>query len=169
MNICYSGGAKGADSLFGKLAEKAKHQVIHFRPKDVTEGLATIADAELIKANVFLNRTYPTSRESVNNLLRRNYLQIYDTERIYAVTYLDENKIPKGGTAWAVIMGININVNEIYVFDQSKNTWFIWSGFGFIEIHTRNIPNPSGKYTGIGSRILTDMGETAIKELYGRT
>jgi hypothetical protein len=168
MNICYSGGAKGADTLFGTLAKEAGHEVKHFRPKDVTEEIAKIANIELIKANGFLNRTYPTSEESVNNLLRRNYLQIYDTERIYAVTYLNENRIPKGGTAWAVVMGINMNIKEIYVFDQPMNAWFIWAGFGFIEIHKQNIPRPSGKYTGIGSRILIETGKQAIKELYAQ-
>lgn len=166
MNICYSGGAKGADTLFGTLAEEAGHEVIHFRPKDVTEEIAKIADIELIKANGFLNRTYPTSKESVNNLLRRNYLQIKDTKCIYAVTYLDDNKTPFGGTAWAVIMGMNNHI-PIYLFDMITEKWYFSTYMGFYR--TNCIPSkPSGKYTGIGSRVLTESGKNAIKELYGQ-
>lgn len=166
MNICYSGGAQGADTIFGEEAEDIGHTVIHYRPNIVKQPNFPYQEAHnaLLLANKTLKRTYPTSKKSIDNLLLRNYLQIKDSNRIYAITALDENLLPLGGTAWAVIMGINKGIEEIYLFDSIKNKWFEFSGIRFQE--TNDIPVPSGKYTGIGSRILTDNAIKEIKKLY---
>lgn len=166
MNICYSGGAKGADTIFGEQAAKAGHTVVHYRPKDVKDPeIKKLADQQLIRANKYLKRTYPTDKESVNDLLRRNYLQIQTVDKIYAVTPLNEDMIPYGGTAWAITMGMNIGVEEIYVFDYIKDSWYEYNGLLWLKLWV-SPPKPEGEYAGIGSRVLPENGVQAIEKLY---
>lgn len=165
MNICYSGGAKGADTIFGEQAAKAGHKVVHYRPKNVKDPeIKKLADQQLILANKYLKRTYPTDKESVNDLLRRNYLQIRTADKIYAVTPLNENMIPYGGTAWAIVMGMNYGIEEIYVFDYVKDCWYEYNGVSWNKV--RYVPEPEGEYAGIGSRVLPENGVKVIKSLY---
>lgn len=167
MNICYSGGAKGADTIFGEQAAKAGHKVVHYRPKDVKDPqLKKVADIYLLAANDFLKRTYPTDKESVNDLLRRNYLQIEQADKIYAITPLNEDMIPYGGTAWAIAMGMIIGIEEIYVFDYVKDCWFSHIGLNKWDKLNDFPPKPEGEYAGIGSRILPANGVRAIEKLY---
>lgn len=179
-NICYSGGAKpfqgfaSADLIFGECAEKAGHQVVHFsfkghrhgqiHYKQLTEEQLMEADPWLRKANKILKRTYPTSSEHTNALLQRNYHQIKETKRIYAASTINDKGLVDGGTAWAVYMGILLNVPEIYVYDQVREDWFSWIDSGWWALN--EIPKPERKYTGIGTRKLTEIGVRAIKELY---
>ena len=166
MNICYSGGAKGADTIFGEQATKAGHKVVHYRPKDVKDPeIKKLADQQLILANKFLKRTYPTDKESVNDLLRRNYLQIQRVCTVYAITPLDENMIPYGGTAWAITMAMNRKVCDIYVFDLVKGFWFSYNGLTWNKMYEPP-PKPVGEYAGIGSRELPENGVQAIANLY---
>jgi hypothetical protein len=183
IDICYSGGAKGADTVFGECAAKAGHIVTHYSFRDHLSATSSVyrltdeelrtADFELKLANKVLNRHFPTSNEYVNNLLRRNYFQIRSAGRIYAVTSLDNQGIPHGGTAWAIVMGINQGIKDIYVFDTIKNHWFAFDGFDayknrydWIYAPHNVVPRPSGEYAGIGSRDLSKEGEKAIRELY---
>jgi hypothetical protein len=176
-DILFSGGAPGADQLFGKLAKAAGHKVVHFSFEGHHEGIENrfplsirnllVADTYLQDANKLLQRTFPTKTSDVNNLLRRNYYQVYDTERVYAATELDEKGRPKGGTAWAVVMAIQLSVPEIYVFDT------VWKKFSHLDknrlIWEINKPTrPQGKYTGIGSRPknLSPEAIQAITDLY---
>lgn len=181
-NICYSGGAVGADQVFGECAAKAGHKVVHFTFDGhksavvghflTNEELRT-ADFELKEANKMLRRTFPTKNEYVNNLLRRNYFQIRNASKIYAVTSLDDRGIPYGGTAWAVVMGIlGQKINEVYVFDQADNNWYQYCGYAAYKDgfewnkKSMDVPRPLGHYAGIGTRELTDNGRKAIEDLY---
>ncbi len=190
-DICYSGGAEGADMLFTTYALKNGHNVLNFSFKNARtnapkETLIILsheelkeADPYLIKANEQLKRRFPTSNYGVNCLLRRNYFQVKNTERVYAVAPFN-NKPPigtlLGGTAWAVSMAIDLLVPEIYVFNLIDNHlnkigWYKYNYDAKInqspwEMYP-NIPKPKGKYTGIGSRTPGETGINAINKLYG--
>ena len=179
MNTCYSGGSKGADQLFGELAAKADHQVFHWSfqghhsrgTKETTYILNAVRLAEanrpLIEANNYLNRNYPTRSEYVNNLLRRNYYQVKHSQRIYAVCNFTEDMVPLGGTAWAIVMGANLGISEMYVFDQDREQWFEYDKkFQWEEIQRSDIPTPHGHYAGIGKSELNKAGADAIISLY---
>src|SRR4051812_27476324 len=113
QSVCYSGGAEGADTLFGEFAEAAGHAVIHYHfrsnkaklkhHKILSEFYLLQADPYLQDANKYIRRKYPTRTVDVDNLLRRNYWQIFDSTKIYAVTTLADRGIPLGGTAWAIV------------------------------------------------------------------
>jgi hypothetical protein len=182
-NVCHSGGSKGADQLFGELAKGAGHEVRHYSflnhhspcDKDMMVELNAMAlgfaNEHLIRANRTMKRTFPTRSEYVNNLLRRNYFQVKDSDRIYASTWFDEHMMPQGGTAWAIVMGLNLGLKEVYNFDWSRGKWFTHDRVSspksvWVEIKLKDIPRPFGHYAGIGSSELPDNGRVAIMSLY---
>jgi hypothetical protein len=188
-NVCMSGGSMGADQLFGELANEAGHSVHHWsfmmhkshgRKEDTKVMHAhklMKADPYLKIANEYLDRNFPTRSEYVNNLLRRNYYQVMSSERIYASCVFDKDMKPMGGTSWALIMGINLAIDEVYVFDWTRDKWFEFERKYFntnlryadewIETTLEHIPKPHGIYAGVGSSALPDNGRAAIKSLYG--
>lgn len=174
MNVCFSGGAKGADSIFSYNAIKKKHKVINFvfdwmNSRCDKNTLFELSDDELKQANETLKkcsqrikRYFPTKNEYVNKLLQRNYYQILESDTMYAVTYLDGNKVD-GGTAWAVEMFKMLKHGDIFIFDMHTNDWYLYDHdeFVYTEPYT-----PNGFYTGVGSRNITEQGKNAIRNLY---
>ena len=181
MSVCNSGGADGADATFGLYAKQIKHQVNHFAfrgMKSKCEDIVLldpinlrIADPYLLQANKTLKRQFPCRSEYVNNLLRRNYWQVRDTNAVFAAAPLNNNMV-EGGTAWAVQMALDMHVPILYIFDLTTNKWHQWLySMGKWEYLLPNEvfkPDNFSVYTGIGSRELTFEGYDAIKWLYGQ-
>lgn len=180
-DICLSGGAEGADTAWGEAAKAAGHDVRHYVFGGINKKHAyprfylnwcelLQAEPHLKKANETLKRgNFPYKSEYVINLLRRNYWQVKNTERVYAVAPLDLNKQQvRGGTGWAVQMAIDLGVPEIYVFDTVKSMWFtyVWKPYDCFAVNPSMPPKPHGRYTGIGSREITEAGLAAIKQVY---
>lgn len=179
-NLCFSGGATGADLAWGRLAKAHGHSVIHFSfkghktdadPQEVyvlSEEELQEADEHLIKASKTLNRYFPAKKYFVANLLRRNYYQVKWTQSIYAVGTIGKSGRTgvNGGTAWAIEMGLNLNVPAIFFFDQDKGHWLKWNHSNHEWIKTQPTP-PTGYWTGIGTRDLNETGKTAIEKLFG--
>jgi hypothetical protein len=185
-SLCFSGGANGADHAWGLMALEKKHDLIHFtfsgHKPAVDKNLQLLSEHELktadpyvLHASKFMKRKYPSNKEHVNNLIRRNWYQIRFAERIYAIAnFLQEDpgtlKI-SGGTAWAATMYVdrwymekNFKECELYLFDMQSNTWMQWwETWKTIE----RPPIPYGRYAGIGSRDISDEGIRAIFEVYG--
>lgn len=176
-NICLSGGAKGADLCWGEYAKKAGHSVIHFsfaghstaaKKTDVvilTEDELLAADEACKAASKRIKRWFPPHKLFIRNLLRRNWYQVKDAERVYAVASIIEG-IVSGGTSWAVAMFIdrfNGKACECYVYDQITFSWFVWDGKWKWII---NPPEPPfGIWAGIGSRELSGDGDMAMYKL----
>lgn len=108
-----------------------------------------------------------------NNIFNSNCFQKIDTD--------DDLFGVDGGTAWAIQMFYNKQqLSKIFFYDQIKNkilfnspTQFnFWEEIGFMEnnniiINSDNtIDKPSGIYTGIGTRDLTDTGKKFIQSVY---
>lgn len=171
-DICFSGGAQGADTLFGELALEAGHQLKHFifegykskcsNTVKLSPDLLKHARGDVLDANGILKRTYPGSNKYVNNMLERNFYQILNSDCIYAIVY-DIKNIQ--GTMWALVMGAQNGIENIYVFNSVDDSWYRYS-LPFKWDKCSKPPKPSGWYTGIGSRILTENGIIAAKELY---
>lgn len=165
-NILLSGGAKGADTVFGNIAEAIGDEVIHFGFKDHNRGVVLsqedldLADSFLHRANKTLKRQYPTKNPFVDNLLKRNYYQIAETERVYAVAEMKNGKV-QGGTAWAVQMFHDLGGKEIYILNIIDNNWYDYHGSSV------NPPMPHGVYTGIGTRKMPENSELKLYEIYG--
>jgi len=181
MNICYSGGSVGADYEFGECAKRVGHQVIHYSFQGHKTPCDNLVKLNLLQlnechphlkmANRYLKRRYPTNSAYVDQLLQRDYYQIKETDWIYAVSELEKNGHVKGGTGWAVMMGILKGVNGVYVYDVNDDNWYSLEYFDKENniINWELIPYPSfptGKYTGIGKRDLPENGRKAILNLY---
>jgi len=178
-NICLSGGAIGADYLWGEVASMFGHQIVHFgfaghRSKvpratiyTLTEEALLDADPYLVRANKTLDRRWPVRDHHVASLLRRNFYQVIETDSVYAVASLDRGHVA-GGTAWAVQMYLDRFDRGVelpcYVFDQNVGTWTQWDGDGFLEIDLP--PRPAGLWTGIGTRKLNTAGTNAIMGIW---
>lgn len=178
-DLCLSGGAKGADLQFGMCAGTIGHGVIHWsfdghRTEAPAEEVVRLTAAQLEEADVALAKVAKrVGRNStprslfVRNLLRRNWYQVKDAERVYAVATIDDNGYVSGGTAWAVGMFIDRfdgAACEVYVYDMKISQWVTWDGFHWIVIDP---PKPHGVYAGVGSRELQDNGKGAIRDLFG--
>lgn len=176
-NVCLSGGAVGADLMWGMTAGSAGHSVIHWsfkyhRSDAPPQEIVCLSEAQLLVADKYLTRANRTLRrrtlskgsQSVLNLLRRNWYQVEHAERVYAVSEVHGNAV-KGGTGWAVQMFIDRHNGypcEAYVFDQMLEQWFCWKG-KWEEIPLP--PKPHGVWAGIGTRKLNTAGKTAIRSL----
>lgn len=165
-NICFSGGALGADHFFGLWCEENDIPYIHFSFHKhriySTENVLEVPNDYLVSsdvqyalklANSTLNRKIP--KPPTYNLLARNYYQVLYTERVYAVSVLESPTRVKGGTAWAVQMYLDKCkaqgiTPEVYVYDYLEDVVYSYIDGYFQEVHS--IPTPHGKWTGIGSR-----------------
>lgn len=181
-DLCLSGGAIGADLQWGSAALLAGHGVIHWSfekhklrnvPKEQIDNIVFVtqdeldkADELLVTANDFVQRTFPTKSEYVNNLLRRDWLQVRDASSCYAVSEIKDGKV-QGGTAWATALFVQkheFNACPVYVFCQIAESWHEWSGIGWKAIVKP--PKPVDIYAGIGTRKIIEIGSNAIVEAY---
>ena len=182
-NVCLSGGCKGADLEWGAAAKAAGHDIIHYGFQGMNQSKSKVqfyvlnivqlleADSHLKKANETLKRgSFPYKSEYTNNLLRRSYWQVKDTECVYAVAPIEIEKkaigTVRGGTGWAVQMAINL-LKPVYVFDLVDKCWKQWMyEDGWVDLIIHHPPKPHGIYTGIGSREITDDGREAISNVF---
>jgi hypothetical protein len=181
-NLCLSGGAIGADIQWGNAALLAGHGLIHWsfekhNLKNISHqknNIVIVSQEELNKSDELLlvandlivQRSFPTKSEYVNNLLRRNWLQVRDSQSCYAVSELKDGKV-EGGTAWATalfVMKHEFNACPCYVYCQVSESWYEWAGSSWKAIVKP--PKPVDIYAGIGSRKLSEAGSSAIVEAY---
>lgn len=189
-DVCFSGGAEGADIAWGNEAVDNGQELVHFVFKNhnsvkkskidafiLSQEELEYADDEMKRVNLLsLSRTFPSYSDYTTNLIRRNYWQIYLTERVYSIANLDKNnpKSVEGGTAWAVeaykLKSKEKDVEpEIYTFDQNKKSWFKFQLDAMVPwIEITIPPKPHGKWTGIGTRQLSSDGLSAIKSVFAQ-
>ena len=170
----HSGGALGSDTqwdIIGKMFGMVNNKHYYFEGYKTPNGNTAIpinlkneADEKLKAANKTLGRRFPTSNEYVNNLLRRNWWQVKNSDAIFAISSITDNKVD-GGTGWAVHMAIAEN-KPVYVFDQNKNKWFTWNNNKFVEVDT---PVLTKNFAGIGTRKINENGKQAIRDVYEKT
>lgn len=182
INYCQSGGAIGADTLWIEAAKRAGHEYINYvfethrssnneGSKVLSQQDLNLADPLLCMANKVLKRKFPTKSDHVNNLLRRNYWQVKNTNSVYAVAGLDiDTGLVIGGTAWAieVFKILYPDSNEIYLYDSRREQWFQWELIKWNKISLEDVTEPSGLWTGIGTRDIDSQGEAAILAVFNR-
>lgn len=172
--INHSGGALGSDTMWGKIGEEygvySKHYYAEGQktPNGNTalgKQLLSEADKHLKEANKKLGRLFPTSKDYVNNLLRRNWFQVKNADAIFAIGTIADNGTVNGGTGWAVQMAIDNN-KDVYVFDQSRLKWYRNRDHKWSEVTT---PKLTPNFAGIGTREITQEGIQAIRNVYALT
>ncbi len=113
------------------------------------------------------------------DLIARNHHQIKNSNAIYAVGEIESGRTGdkahlngtsvKGGTGWAVQMGLDKGMNKIYVFDQKQNVWFKWSNAKDRFYAIDEAPKLVRNSAVIGTRKLTKEGKQAIKDVAEKT
>lgn len=168
----YSGGHKGAESEFGKLAERWGIQEVNFsfegHNTERTRGVRVLGPEELDKGDV--------SMEIVSTRMRRNYSKadkirkviqtifhmVNNGYRVIAVGWIQPDNTVKGGTGWGVELAKLFN-RPISVYDQERNAWFSWQDSRWVA-ETPVIADKT--FVGTGTRNLTDDGRRAIYDLF---
>jgi hypothetical protein len=179
-NICYSGGAAGADLAWGAAAARRGDRVIHFSfaghrtaaPRDTRRVLSDAelraADPHLARAARELHRPWPPESAYARALLQRDWYQVKDSAALYAIGNFRRDGQITGGTAWTVAMFLGRERSEMsdaFLFDQEAGHWLVWRGEWQLESEP---PAPRGRWTGIGTRALNPAGAAAIATLLGR-
>ena len=176
--VNHSGGAKGSDSVWGQIGEKYGVISNHYYAEGEKTPSGNIAlnkeqlseaDNHLIEANKRLNRKFPASSNYVNNLLRRNWYQVKNSDAVFAIGKLNDStkSIVDGGTGWAVQMAIDNN-KPVYLFNQLENKWMMWDSSSNRWLDTQT-PTLTTNFAGIGTREITDAGIKAIEAVYKKT
>lgn len=180
-NVCYSGGADGADRLFGLYAHEIGHPAIHFSfakhkfhvdeeevlelPQSILSSTQVLNKVKL--ANQSLGRSVPKVGSYVYNLLARNSFQVACTERLYTIGELVSPSQLDGGTAWAVQMYMDEHpYREIYHFNISDQLVYKYDNKRQEFVPVQNVPAPHGRWTGIGSRRATEQDMNAFKSKF---
>ena len=115
-----------------------------------------------------MNRRY-TDNPTFRKILQSIWYQINNGQEIFVIGEILEDKTVKGGTGWGAEFSKICN-KPLYVFDQKRNSWFIWNRLDWIECKKGNEPVISQPhFTGTGTRFLEEGGKKAIKELFKRS
>ena len=189
----HSGGALGADSMWGQIAEEygipnTPDRQMHYynnqpTPKgnvqisaeDYEEGRYKVAEAA--KAN--WGYQYKTMKD---DRLIRNWSQVKHSDAIYAIgtmvkegerifpnqpgdTRTAKHTAVTGGTGYAVEMAIQAG-KPVYVFDQSRNRWFKNING---EWSASEVPTLTPNFAGIGTRQIQQNGINAIRDVFENT
>lgn len=188
-NVCRSGGAVGADILFGECAAQLGHKVVHYtfagfeaqaKANDscvfrkLTPFQLCEADPFLLRASHALGKEFPCGIEYRDNILRRSWWITRSVETIYAISRLDlKSQQVLGIDAWPIQCLLDRAQADrlklrTYVFDQTRSKWYrfdqtrrVW-----ISLPPHRVPVPRGDYAGIGTAKLTLTGTRAIEQLF---
>ena len=173
----HSGGAPGAEALFGENAERWGVQEVNFSFEGHTtireRGLKLLNGKELMTGDVSLayvgklmNREYRDT-PFFRNVLRSIWHQVNDGQQIFVVGTINDDGTVKGGTGWGAEFAKLCN-KPLYVFEQSVGAWMHWRDSAFHRCETP--PSITEKdFTGTGTRQLEDNGKQAITELFARS
>lgn len=166
--VNHSGGAIGSDTMWGEIGEEYGVVSNHYyhgakTPNgniEITEEQFERGKQHVYKANETLHRR----PYKYMNLLARNWIQVENSDAVFAIGQL-KNNVVDGGTGWAVQMAIDVN-KPVYVFDQERNKWYTKVDEDWVEIGT---PTLTPNFAGIGTRNINQNGIEAIRDVYENT
>ncbi len=171
----YSGGHRGAESEFGRQAEKWGTGEVNYSFKghqmERTKNSVELSADELAKGDVSmeivstrLGRRYHHV-DKIRAVIQSIFHMVNNGLQVFAVGWIQEDGTVKGGTGWGVELARLFN-RKLSVFDQDKNKWFTWKDNDWVE----DSPVISEKtFCGTGTRNLSDEGASAIKDLFERS
>jgi len=171
----YSGGHKGAEAEFGKLAEawNMKEVNISFEGHNAerTRGVRVLTAEELQKGDVSMeivsksmNRTYSRTNK-IRKVIQSIFHMVNSGYHVIAVGWIQADNTVKGGTGWGVELAKLFN-RPLNVYDQERKGWFSWENSQWVE----NTPViTSDTFAGTGTRFLSEDGQKALHDLFVRS
>ncbi len=172
----YSGGAAGAEMLFGEMAERygleevnysfEGHQIERKRGVHVlsSEELA-LKDVSLTYVSRLMNRQY-THAPLFRKVLQSICWQVSSGGEVFVVGSIMPDNTVKGGTGWGAEFAKICN-KPLWVFDQEKNAWFRWEKDQWTREAEPRIT--SERFTATGTRFPEDSSRKAVEELFARS
>jgi hypothetical protein len=177
--ILFSGGAKGAEAVFGEQAERFGVEEVNF----TFEGHSRVRDRGLRFLNHEELKHGDVSLEYVSRLMRRRYTdshkirkvlqsiwyQVNSAQQIFVIGEILEDKTVKGGTGWGAEFAKLCN-KPLSLFDQKEDAWFHWSRMEWEKCSPGDEPVIShAHFAGTGTRFLEENGKRAIDALFARS
>ncbi len=173
--VLFSGGLKGTEAAFGRLAEQYGVDEVTFTFEgheiERTRGLRVLTHEELLNGDVSLayvsklmRRHYPET-DYFKKVLQTIWYQVNNAQEIYVVGTILEDDTVKGGTGWGAEFAKLCN-KTLYVFDQERDAWHRWNGSAW-EKHEPLISHTH--ICGTGTRYLQANGQAAIESLFARS
>ncbi len=171
----YSGGHKGAEAEFGKLAEEWQIDEVNFsfegHTAERTRGVKILTQEELQKGDVSMeivskrmNRTY-SKTDKIRRVIQSLFHMVNSGYHVIAVGWIQSDNTVKGGTGWGVELAKLFN-RPLNVYDQEKKAWYSWQNSKWVE----NTPViTSETFAGTGTRNLSDEGRQALRDLFIRS
>lgn len=168
-----SGGANGAEAEFGALAEEYGLTEINYsfagRTTARSRGVVELSEAELKQGEVSgayveaqLHRQFPKTPQ-FRKMLQTIWHQVNTAGQVFVVGMILPDNTVNGGTGWAAELAKHFG-KPVHVYDQEKKGWFTWTGK---EWKTEEQPKVNRtRFTGTGTRFLSDEGKTAIRALF---
>lgn len=171
----YSGGHKGAEAEFGKLAEDWRMNEVNIsfegHSPERTRGLRVLSREELQKGDVSMEivstrmkRTY-SQTDKIRKVIQSIFHMVNGGYHVLAVGWIQADNTVKGGTGWGVELAKLFN-RPLHVYDQERKGWFSWEGNRWIESEP---VITSDTFVGTGTRNLSDDGRQALYDLFIRS
>lgn len=167
----YSGGLKGAETVFGETAEKysVNEVILTFEGHKLSreKNVRVLSKEDLERGNIsmelaskMLNRTYYET-DKIRKVLQTIFHLVNSGYQVFVIGSIQEDGSVKGGTGWAVQLAKMFN-RPLHVFDQPAGKWFTWK-----ESWQEDSPRIQYEtFVGSGTRYLNDAGRTAIEKLF---
>ncbi len=171
--ILHSGGAAGAESFFGQLAEKYGLQEVNFsfdghqseRARGVrvlTSDELALKDVSLTYVSKLMNRDY-TSAPLFRKVLQSICWQVSSANEVFVIGEIMPDNTVKGGTGWGAEFAKICN-KRLFAFDQKQNAWFLWDNNKWAK--QNDVRVTERLFTGTGTRFLEDNGKKALENLF---
>jgi hypothetical protein len=171
----YSGGHKGAEAEFGRLAQAWKINEINFSYEghiaERTNSLKVLSAEELKKGDISMEivsmkmkRNY-SKADKIRKVIQSIFHMVNNGYHVIAVGWIQEDGTVKGGTGWGVELAKLFN-RPLHVYDQDKKEWYTWEENKWVE----NLPIiTSETFTGTGTRYLSEDAKLALNDLFERS
>jgi hypothetical protein len=168
----FSGGANGAEAMFGEVAARFGMAEVNFtfegHRQARTSGCVELSasdlkagDVSLVYVSRRLNRVY-TEGSLIRRVLQLLWHMVSRAEQVFVVGRIQDDGTVVGGTGWSVELA-RIWDKDLWVFDQQAERWFHWSGEAWVEASPKLW---SQSIAGTGTRYLNDSGRQAIEALF---
>ena len=178
-SILFSGGAPGAEAVFGACAEQHAVEEVNFTfdgHKIVRQrGVRVLNHEELQAGDVSLEyvsrlmRRRYTEGPIIRKVLQTLWYQVNHGQEIYVVGAILDDGTVRGGTGWGAEFAKLCN-KPLHVFDQAKDAWFDWTGTDWHARAASDAPSITHPhFTGTGTRDIQQNAKKAIEALFTRS
>jgi hypothetical protein len=179
QNTLYSGGAAGSETAFGAAAESHGLAEVTFsfdghKPERL-RGLRILSAEDLALRDVsvqyvtkLMGRSYPSHTDEGNfrALIQSICWQVISGQEVFVVGEILPDLTVRGGTGWGAEFA-KLCDKPLFVFDQQRLGWFRWEPGQWSPARYPFISK--ARFTGTGTRDLTEAGQQAISDLFARS